>query len=1387
MGNPDAQYRFRNATATAEIGTSEINNVPARVAKFEVTSVDADGTVTSLAVIDRGIYKQFPADLTMGVPLEYDVINLGDETGYESDDEDANFYQGTGLGQYNPVNSNGDLEELPSPGAYDPIAGLTGGGTGCRVFITAREIPDCTEKNGVTDKLGLPPIVSDTSFPEDMAACFNKALDGAGYDPEKVFIDYRDLNDQVGVIIPSFPGYDGVYIDESTPGFLDKLGIPIGTYNADMLCMEMRIRGSNTEDDRLSLVAEGTVLAIDDNIVASQTPDPVVIEIICVTSGGGTGDAGPGSDFQNGGQSNGNNIKTVNDPNSIFGDGTVNYVTDLYQYELRDIFGNTVNTLQTQQECDVLIYTSKRYDTEANITVANFDKVWIDNYNNTGWSYLESGAVKYKQEKLVDSKFVKNAIIYDADSGEKEYDLFEWDPFKGVIPGFIEQEIHYITESDPVVYNSSRTNFGKSQVGKVWWDTSTIAYTWYEQGVDSNNKPKNRERWLNWGKTMPGSAVSLFEWVESAVPPITYNGTGTPRSANFYIEESYPNSQGNYIKYYYFWVQNKAELDNEVAEKLDRQYNTVTLAKYLADPQGAGLPMISYVSDTSFIVHNIGHLLREDEQNLQINLSRNLNPVGNKHTAWKLLRENDNNSIIPEDLSLKLIDSLCSEDSIGNTVPDPLLSEVEKLGVAFRPRQTMFKDVKEARRLAVNTLNDILADIQLYSGYPRWDLAVPSSRSYIENTNWFAINRINNFNNSKIRYDNTFKPVYQVGSANELDTLFNIPNDSIVQVLASPTARFELWKKNGETQKFDRITIENETIKFKDTLFTDDTNATLSSELRAVLIALKDNVFTNLDSWNKLFFTMMKYAYTEQKQLSWAFKTSYIYIEKEEEDLVQFKGYKSDNFSKVQEYLDEVKPYTSKIRDFKDGKKVPIEFMGSNSLSDFDKPPYADSTTASVRILDDFLQADSNIIQTTNAYTNYYSFSNVAGANSPIRKGNTTIRFDRVSWAMTAHDWNPVVSDGNTSIAVNIATLNAQTNAEVIANSHVTAAERIFKFDPAVRTQLYTDLNTKFGITDAETNVNIISNYSNINVAVQDGSLSSTLALIKTKVGGGFNGTLVDGSVFSKVVSGSDGTMTYQNAFGFDSMTYASAGFDPSIIVKNYIGSFTALPTLVVDDQITEGFDGITFLRVLYGEERPEEMVMLDPKENLIIRVTSNVYGNANVSSTPASSNASTVKYQINLDLFGNTNYLRLLQDGSANTHLTANLYTYSDSISVANVDALPKPLAAGTPGVVWVGSERIEYNRKVGNTLRDITRGTDGSTIQDWYITDPVTGNDVTVEAYDGSTNHIFNRAIPGNTVDFFYPEANIWLDTNAVSITDKGNASVSNNSSIMKFLHNL
>ena len=83
------------------------------------------------------------------------------------------YFQGTGLGQFDPLN---DHERLESPGAYDPINNSVGGGTGARVFLTAREIPDCSEKGDAKRQLGIPDSIVDINIPEDIAACLNNAL-----------------------------------------------------------------------------------------------------------------------------------------------------------------------------------------------------------------------------------------------------------------------------------------------------------------------------------------------------------------------------------------------------------------------------------------------------------------------------------------------------------------------------------------------------------------------------------------------------------------------------------------------------------------------------------------------------------------------------------------------------------------------------------------------------------------------------------------------------------------------------------------------------------------------------------------------------------------------------------------------------------------------------------------------------------------------------------------------------------------------------------------------------------------------------------------------------------------------------------------------------------
>jgi hypothetical protein len=1396
-------YNTVPAMVTAKIGTGK--GLPPRVAKFIVSSVNAEGTITSLQIIDRGIYKQFPADLSMGVPLEYDAIGLGDETGV---DGNGQYFQGTGLGQFDPLNDN---ERLDSPGAYDPINGTVAGGTGARVFLTAREIPDCSEKGDARRQLGMPDQVMDISIPDDMAACINTALFDAGYDPDKIHLDTGNVNDLIDLLKIRTPGYDGVGIDELTPGFLEKLGIPPGDYNIDSLCIDAVLETPNTPVRRANKVEVGTNLLDDDRFALATLPDSPTISINCIdTIGPGWRDGSIGGNGQ--------------DPNSILGDANVVFTTDMFQYELRTISGEPVNTTSLQQEVQVLFLESNRYDTETGLTLADYSNVWIDNYNNTGWAYFENGEQKISQPKLVDTTFVENAIIYDKETGEKEYDLHFYDPFKGVIPGFIQKEIHFTGDSDPVVYNNARSGFGRKDIGKIWWNTSTIAYKWYEQ-TDSN-----RERWLNWGQTFPGSGITLYEWVEDTSPPVNYTGTGTPKNnSEFVLERRINPVNGRYTNYYYFWVQNKTTLENVAIEDLGREYDTFTLAKYLADPIGTGLPLISFVSDKAMVLSNIAPLLREDEQNLQINFSRNLNPVGQKHTAWKLLREDDNNSIIPEDLANKLIDSLAGVDALGQSVPDPLLSEVEAYGIKFRPRQSMFKDIKGARQVLHYTLNEILADLKLNTNYPNWDIDLPVARTYIDTVNWYGVQYTDASNNKKVRYDATFKPIYKVNSVQELDTLQNIPDNTIVQVKSPNSTLYSLHKYIASTTSFELITIQNDNIKLKESIYTDDTNATMSNEIRLLLVALKDNVFAGTNLWNKLFFALMKYAYTEQKQLDWAFKTSYVFVEKEEEDLIEINGFKVDNFDKVLQYFDEVKPYTAKVREYKDGKSPLKENFGVNSVSDFDKPPYADPTTGNVRILDDFLQADSNIIQTNDAYTKYFSISNKS--LDPIRHSNTTIKFDRVDYSLLPHDYEPavnvatwtanatyprnsyVVNNGayykanvdiagasafsstnwtslgsnisvipvadtaNGAIARNIVTLTVQSNAQVQSNTLIGASERAFKFNPAIQTEFAAELNDYYSITDATSNANVINSsdvagsIANITAVVNAGKLDKTLALVKTAAGGDFQGEVTDANLFTRSF-GVD-TNTFQSQIGFNRTGWNTEKLDVQVDVKNYQGVFnTSISGNEVsferDGTVYEGFDGVTFKRVLYGEERPQELIMLEPLETIVFRVTSHKHLQGNTSLTAASSNASTVKYQMTNNIYGDTEFIRIKQDGSTTTTLSANLYTYSDEISVANASVLAKPLNR-IPGIIWVGTERIEYTARNTNTnkLSGLTRGTNGTSTQDW-----TTGTEV----------------LNANKTEQFdsYPiTSNIWLDNGAVSLSDLGNANVSDSSSIMRFLH--
>lgn len=1218
---------------------------------------------------------------------------------------------------------------------FGEFTNLIAGGTGARLFITQQEVPSCTEKGQAKETLGLPDQIDSINAPEHLADLFNSALQGAGYDPDDISFGVRPLGD-LGILELNPTDYPGVSFD-GTPGALELLGIPAGDYNLDMLCIEATLDNPNLTNNAainaiediysnsafglLSNEAAASLTGIDPSLVNPG----YIINLVCANR------LGPGGEY--------NGPRPLNDNNSLFGDANAVSVSELYKYDITNIYGQPVSLGGTDsQGTSVNYFESKRFNATNPMTgqnLSSYDQAWIDDLDGNGWAYVERGVIKRRQGDMVDVNQIENAIVYDAETGERTTDLHFYDPFKGVLPKFIANEIDFISERDPVSYTSARTNWGKANVGKVWWDTSTIAYTWYEQG-------SNTERAANWGRAFPGSSVTVCEWVESEALPQNWTGNGMPRWRDRYVIERRPDPRtGEYKLYYYYWVQNRTVVDDRVRESMRRELDTQTIARYIANPVGYGLNTISFVSQDSFIINNAATAISDNDDHIQINFTGNDDVNSIAHSAWKLIREGDDVSDVPDHISDKLIDSLCGSNSLGQPVPDPRLSEVEKYGIGFRPRQGMFKDVREARRVMASTLNEMLADIKLYSQHPEWDAGLPETRNFVKRTSWYAVDRVNPTTNANIRFNSTYKPVYKVSSVAELYRLRNLPDGTVVQVQGTNTQRPELWMYRANEINFRQIAIADETVQLDDSVFTTYGSLGLSVELRALLVALRDDVFYGTELWNVFFFQMLKYAYMEQKQLDWAFKTSYLYIEKEEQDLVQFNGFKPDNFQKVLDYMNEVKPFNAKIREYRDGKSSPVEIIGRNQISDFDKPPYVDFGTNEIRILDDTNATDIAIMESDIRYSDYITITDKS--QDPIRKGLQTIRFDRTNWQLTEFAWDKSTEPANYSIAKNIARLSTATGREVELATTTRAVDRIFKFDPAVKATFAAEINYYFNDVSAYSNVSIVGNTSVLYEIINEGRLNNTLALVKDKVGGNFWGEELDAKRFNRFLEDIEYANLAITEFGYDSQPWDNASdnnlipfnndadydnygpiatigigdqpWDTVFEIANYEGIFNTDTqgniALRRNDTDYEGFDGVTFQRVLYGEERPEELALFSPFESLVMTVTTNELSLGD-NGQSFSSSAATVKFRQHLSLFGNTDYMRMLKRNR--TTLATDVYATSGSIELAEASFLPQPTPL-YPGYVWIGTEKVKYNRMDGNTISVLTRGVHGTTLEDW------------------------------------------------------------------------
>ena len=232
-----------------------------------------------------------------------------------------------------------------------------------------------------------------------------------------------------------------------------------------------------------------------------------------------------------------------------------------------------------------------------------------------------------------------------------------------------------------------------------------------------------------------------------------------------------------------------------------------------------------------------------------------------------------------------------------------------------------------------------------------------NTSAYWTYTDWYKTD-------SDMAHDENTKIDKQVTFQYELDTL-DLEIGKHVKVTSADTGGWKLFMKTASG--WENVGTENGTIRLSTKLYDYSQDATgyagadnfdenffdqePAQETRKVLTALRDDLFINdlAGEYNTLFFTGLRKVLSEQTYVDWMFKTSFINAKNSVRELDQRKTYTTGTDEWIESYINEVKPFHTKLREYKLGyDKLETQ---DGIFSDFDNPTFYDGVTGKIRSL----------------------------------------------------------------------------------------------------------------------------------------------------------------------------------------------------------------------------------------------------------------------------------------------------------------------------------------------------------------------------------------------------------------------------------------------------
>ena len=543
-------------------------------------------------------------------------------------------------------------------------------------------------------------------------------------------------------------------------------------------------------------------------------------------------------------------------------------------------------------------------------------------------------------------------------------------------------------------------HWGDNQLGKTWWDLDNARYFDYEQ--DSLQYRISNWGRLFPGSTVEVYEWVSADVLPSEYVAASLNGIPKYEDDRAYVEIVYVDEVTGVINSkYYYWVRSKnTKIDptktHSVVTLADMISNPKTqgipYAAILKDNSVSLFNIGEYLSESDTALH-IGYqtslnenIIHSEYELVQENNDKRLVPP---RIIKKLL-----DSLIGADATLNVVPDfkLSAGNKLGlgirprQTLIINRLAMVEKIvdylntvliqhpvsskltnnyltlsdnlyAMAPLPATSLYDtmvDSREALTLRLNSPGDrvLVTSDSTYNGY--WTIYHINSASIpvLKTIQAFDVTKFWKFVNwYATGYSNTTKINYTVKLEKDLYKL-SLKKGDIVKITNNGYGKFEIYLySSAETRSL--IGLENGTIELSKDLWKssgfDSENLDMDYfdkncfiEFRYILAGLADDLFVDelLEEYNKLLFVLIYCILAEQQTIDWAFKTSFISLKQEIDGLLQPSRYSKDKWDYYIDYITEIKPYRTKIREYI------ISHRGLDpaaiAISDFDLPAYYD-------------------------------------------------------------------------------------------------------------------------------------------------------------------------------------------------------------------------------------------------------------------------------------------------------------------------------------------------------------------------------------------------------------------------------------------------------------